>query len=74
MSLFQQYPTSLKRLGLSFGIEKILIARLHETEDLTNEVFRTIVFESYAAVYPAEVVEHHLDGLVSRVLSRIEEL
>lgn len=61
-------------MGLSFGIEKEIIAKIAKVDDLTDEFFRQVVQESYVLIYPVEVVESYLDGLVSRVLSRIQEL
>ena len=74
MSLFQQYPTSSKRLGLSFGIEKAIVGNLSAIEDLTDELFRQVVADGYALIHDREVVEAYLEGLVNRVLARIAEL
>lgn len=73
MSLFQAYPSKYPRCGLSFGIEQAILQAI-TNEDLTEESFRQAVHNSYALVYTEKVVTENFDGILARVLQRIDEL
>ena len=60
------------RVCLSFGIERAILNELKE--EVTNEQFENIVLNSYALVYPVEVIKATAYQLVQRVIARITEL
>lgn len=70
--MFQDYPSNTPRVCLSFGIERAILNDL-QTE-VTNEQFENIVLNSYALVYPVEVIKATAYQLVQRVIARITEL
>ena len=70
--MFQDYPSKTPRVCLSFGIERAILNELKE--EVTNEQFENIVLNSYALVYPVEVIKATAYQLVQRVIARITEL
>jgi hypothetical protein len=70
--MFQDYPSNTPRVCLSFGIERAILNELKE--EVTHEQFENIVLNSYALVYPIDVIKATAYGLVQRVIERINEL
>jgi len=70
--MFQDYPSMTPRVCLSFGIERAILNELQE--EVTHGQFENIVLNSYALVYPVDVIEKTAYLLVQRVIARINEL
>lgn len=70
--MFQNYPSNTPRVCLSFGIERAILSELQD--EVTNEQFENIVLNSYALVYPVDVIKKTAYLLVQRVIARINEL
>jgi hypothetical protein len=72
--MFQSYPTKLKRVGLSFGIDKLIHSLISEHAEITQEQFEEIVISSYAVIYDEETIKSVRANLIERVSFRISEL
>jgi hypothetical protein len=74
MSLFQPYPVTHPRMGLSFGIEREVLARINDAPEISDTLLKDIVVEAYSIIHPLEIVQELAELLVARVLERINDL